>query len=103
MATPRKDGSSREPRRPPEQSPTDMINRNEFLLFRLKSEIDRLKEQSARRAKGSADPASAEGAPDPAKLLREAREQIEFLRRTGGISREKRPRPQGGPEKGPAR
>lgn len=79
-----KDRSS-DSRPQPNQSPTDMISRNEFLLWKLRSEIRRMKEESARLKDAPLPPPDQEEDVDPEKILKDAQEQIDYLKRTGGL------------------
>ena len=80
------------------QSPTDIINRNEFLLFRLQSELKRLKAESASAKEESTRVLRSEDA-DPEKILREANEEIELLKRRGALSKSDRLPPTRRPKK----
>lgn len=93
MASKEPKDSSSDSRPQPHQSPTDMISRNEFLLWKLRSEIRRMKEESARLKDAPPPPPDTEGEADPEKILKDAREQLEYLKRTGGL---RDPRPQRG-------
>jgi hypothetical protein len=62
-----------------------MISRNEFLLWKLRSEIRRMKEESARLRDAPPPPPDREDEVDPERILRDAQEQIEYLKRTGGL------------------
>ena len=80
---PTSDEPNAKPKQP--QSATDMISRNDFLLFRLQNELERLKTEAgeakkkASRRLGNIE--EGEDMPeDPVQIIEEARRQIERLR-----------------------
>ena len=86
--SPSDDDAADDDESPPRQSPTDMINRNDFILFRLQGELERLKTEAAKTKEGSARSAPAgrddeddEQPDDPTEILERARQQIESLRK----------------------
>lgn len=84
------------------QAGTDLINRSEFLLYRLQSELERLKSE-ADSHRDSTRHLRKEGGMDPQQILEEARARIEELRRAATSSRTKPPgdAPDGGREGDP--
>ena len=73
----------------PPLTATDMISRNDFLLFRLQTELERLKAEASDATKKASsrfeavDGDDEEGPPGtPEEILEQARKQIEQLRKS---------------------
>jgi hypothetical protein len=72
----------------PEQSSTEMIDRNAYMLHELQSEIDRLKAELARQRKNLEAAPPAEPALGLEEILREARKQLSKLQENPPLSEE---------------